>query len=166
MIRFVALIIILFGLLQANVSVAGQLTSEVDSSQPIEITSQQLEILQLEQKSVFTGNVVAKQGGMTLAAEQIIVFFLEEGNQIDRLEAIGNVHFTQLDREATADRAVYRQQEEVLFLVGSAQVKQGLNQINGDEITLYIKENKSLVKSSEQNRVKAVIVPEQKKDTQ
>ena len=151
---------------QAAAVFAAQTVPGIESNQPIEITSQQLEVLQSERKSVFTGEVVAKQGDMTLYADELTVFFLKEGNQIDRLEATGNVKFTQLDRTATADKAVYRQNEEILLLTGNAQVKQGANQIAGDEITLYVRENRSLIKSSAHNRVKAVIVPDKQKATQ
>ncbi|MCK5914117.1 MAG: hypothetical protein KAG12_09575, partial [Desulfuromusa sp.] len=41
---------------------AGEVAPEFDQSQPIEITSQQLEVLQQQRQSIFTGDVVAKQG--------------------------------------------------------------------------------------------------------
>lgn len=139
-----------------------QTVPTIDTSQPIEILSQQLEVLQQENKSIFSGDVVATQGDMTLAADRLVVYFVEE-NQIDRLEATGRVRFSQLDRVATADRAVYRQQDETLLLQGNASVVQGENSVQGDEIMFYVRENRSVVKGSSQKRVKAVIVQEKGK---
>lgn len=130
-----------------------------DGNQPIEVTAKRLEVLQQEHRSVFTGQVVVRQGDMTLRTEQLTVFFAPESEEIERFDALGQVEFEQLDRTAFADRAVYQRQQEILRLVGNARVKQGENVISGDEITLYIRENRSTVQSSSSNRVKAVIIP-------
>lgn len=161
-------LLLLFGVLCCCVSVtyAAEVTSGFDRNQPIEITAQKLEVLQLERESTFTGDVVAVQGEMTLYADKLIIYLLAAEDQVDRLEATGNVRFVQLDRLATADRAVFYQQQEVLVLTGNAVVTQGKNTVSGDEITLFIQENRTQVKGSKTNRVKAVIVPEQKKENQ
>jgi len=159
-------LLLLSGVLCCCVSVtfAEEVTSGFDRNQPVEITAQQLEVLQLERQSIFTGDVVAVQGEMTLHADKLIVYLQEAQQQIDRLEAIGGVKFVQLDRVATADRAVFQQVDEVLILTGNAVVTQGGNSVSGDEITLFIQEDRTVVKGSKTNRVKAVIVPEKKKE--
>ena len=159
-------LLLLFGVLCCCVSVtfAEEVTSGFDRNQSVEITAQQLEVLQLERQSIFTGDVVAVQGEMTLYADKLIVYLQEAQQQIDRLEAIGGVKFVQLDRVATADRAVFQQVDEVLILTGNAVVTQGGNSVSGDEITLFIQEDRTVVKGSKTNRVKAVIVPEKKKE--
>jgi len=141
---------------------AADTKTELDRNQPIEITAQQLEVLQQQRQSIFIGDVVAKQGEMILHADKLIVFLHKNQDQIERLDAIGGVKVLQLDRIATAEKAVFHQAEEILVLIGNAEVTQGKNIISGDEITLYMKENRTLIKSSEKSRVKAVIVPEKK----
>jgi len=162
------LLLLLFGVLCCCVSVvfAEEVTSGFDRNQPIEVTAQKLEVLQLERQSIFTGDVVAVQGEMTLYADKLIIYLQEAQQQVDRLEAIGGVKFVQLDRVATADRAVFQQVDEVLILTGNAVVTQGGNSVSGDEITLFIQEDRTVVKGSKTNRVKAVIVPEKKKEKQ
>jgi lipopolysaccharide export system protein LptA len=150
----------------ASVAFADEVASGFDRNQPIEITAQKLEVLQLERQSIFTGDVVAVQGEMTLYADKLIIHLQDAQQQIDYLEAIGEVRFVQLGRIATADRAVFQQEEEVLVLTGNAVVTQGGNTVSGDEITLFIQENRTLVKGSEKKRVKAVIVPEKKEEKQ
>ncbi|MFK5926522.1 MAG: lipopolysaccharide transport periplasmic protein LptA [Desulfuromusa sp.] len=150
----------------ASVVCADEAALKLDRNQPIEITAQQLEVLQQQRQSIFTGEVVAKQGEMTLYAEKLLVFFQKDQNQVERLEAIGKVRVIQLDRVATAEKAVFYQAEETLVLIGNAEVTQGKNTISGDEITLYLKENRTLIKSSGKSRVKAIIVPEKKQEKQ
>ena len=162
------LLLVLFGIscCCGSVVFADEAKPELDRNQPIEITAQQLEVLQQQRQSIFTGDVVAKQGEMTLYADKLIVVFKKNQDQVERLEVIGGVRVLQLDRIATAAKAVFYQAEERLILSGNAEVTQGQNKISGDEITLYMKENRSLVKSSENSRVKAVIVPAKKQEKQ
>jgi len=132
-----------------------------DRNQPIEVTAQQLEMLQLQRQSVFTGDVVARQGEMTLYAQKLIIFLQPDEDQVERMEATGGVRILQLDRVATAEQVVFYQLDEMLILRGNAEVVQGANKISGEEIRLYLRENRSVVKSSESGRVRATIVPEQ-----
>jgi len=132
------------------------------STLPIEVTAQQLEADQQQRQAIFSGEVVAKQGDITLYSDKLIVYSLPEEDQVDRLEAFGHVRVVQIDRTATADRAIYRQFEETLVLYGNAEVHQGKNRVAGDEIIVYLRENRSLVKSGENGgRVKAVLFPKQ-----
>jgi len=147
-----------------SVAFATEATPKLDRTQPIEITAQELEVLQQQRQSIFTGEVVATQGDMTLYAEKLTVFFQQDQDQIKRLEATGKVRVIQLDRVATADKAVFHQTDDTLVLIGNAEVTQGQNKVSGDEITLYLKENRTLIKSSKKNRVKATIVPEKKQE--
>ncbi|WP_321369919.1 lipopolysaccharide transport periplasmic protein LptA [uncultured Desulfuromusa sp.] len=145
---------------------AAEVDGELDRNQPIVVTAQQLEVLQQQRQSVFTGEVVAKQGDMTLYAEKLIIIFQQDQDQVERMDAVGGVRVIQLDRVATAEKAVFRQAEETLVLVGSAEVTQGNNTVTGDEITVFLKENRTVIKSSEKNRVKATIVPEKSQEQQ
>ena len=138
--------------------------TSLDTKQPIEITAQKLELIQQQRQSIFTGDVVAKQGDMTLSADKLTVFLLEKQDQIDRLEAEGAVKVVQLNRVATADRAVFYQLEEKLVLSGHAVVVEDNNKVSGEEIDIYLKENRSVIKSSNNSRVKAVIVPVKKQE--
>ncbi len=159
------LVLLLF-LFSVSVVWSDEILPAQDENQPIEITARQLEAFQSERKSVFTGDVIAKQGDMTLFAETLTVFFQQEQNQVERMEALGGVRVVQLDRVATAEKAIFQQADETLTLIGQAEVRQGQNQIAGEEIILYLKESRSLIKSSEKGRVKAVIVPEKKQEQQ
>lgn len=136
------------------------------SSLPIEVTAQQLDADQAGRKATFSGEVVARQGDVTLYCDKLIAYSLPEVDQVDRLEAFGNVRVIQLDRTAIADQAVYRQLEGTLVLYGNAEVHQGQNKVAGEEIVVYLQENRSIVKSGESGRVKAVLFPKQEQEQQ
>lgn len=135
-----------------------------DRDQPLEIISQQLEVLQGQQKSIFIGAVVAAQGDMTLYTDVLTLFF-DDQNDVRRIEAEGAVRIVDPLRTASADRVVFDRDEDTLIFSGHAEITQGENRISGDEIILYIGQNRSLVRSKDSGRVRAVILPETKSET-
>lgn len=144
------------------VAAAGDAADEV-SQGPLEVTATRLDVDEQQGTAVFSGEVVAKRGDMTLYAETLTIYRVGQTDQIDRIEASGGVRIVQQDRVGTSQRAVFHQQEERLVLSGNAMIQQGQNQVAGDEIVLFTRENRSLVKSGEDGRVRAVFFPEQER---
>ena len=130
---------------------------------PIEVISQQMEADQNSRQVVFTGDVVAKRGGMTVYAERLTLYFVEQDKErrIERLEAEGGVRVVDGQRVATGRHLDYFQADEKMILTGDAQIHQGENLVAGDEITLFLRDNRSLVKSGKDGRVRAVFLPQQ-----
>lgn len=157
-----ALLLLFSILLSASGAVAAPERLPDPSSLPIEVTAQQLDADQGQRRATFSGEVVAKQGDITLYCDKLVVYSLPDQEQVDRLEAFGHVRVIQLDRTATADRAVYRQLQGTLVLYGNAEVHQEQNTVAGEEITVYLRDNRSVVKGGDGGRVKAVLFPKQK----
>ena len=63
-------------------------------------------------------------------------------------------------REMTGDKAVFDGLKETIIVSGNTVVRDGKNSISGDRITIYVKEDRSVVENTE-GRVKAVIFPGQ-----
>ena len=64
---------------------------------------------------------------------------------------------------ATAEKAVYYQKDEKMVLTGNPVVKQGNDSIEGDRITIFLKENRNVVESSGDRKVRATIFPNSEK---
>jgi lipopolysaccharide export system protein LptA len=128
---------------------------------PIEVTSQRMESDQQAGKVLFVGEVVGKRGSMTIYAEQLALYFVEEDGQrnLDRIEAAGKVRVVDGERVATAERLDYLQASEKMTLSGNAEVHQGGNLVKGDEIEIFVREDRSLVKSDKGGRVRAIFTP-------
>ena len=91
-------LLILFGILCCcgSVTFAEETDRTLDKNQPIEITAQHLEILEQQRQSIFTGDVVAIQGDMTLSADRLIISLQESQDQIDgwkRLATYGSFNW-------------------------------------------------------------------------
>jgi len=134
---------------------------------PIHIVSDSLEAYQQQQRVVFIGHVVAKQGELTIRGDRMTVFYLEQAHpesdeerlagKIDRVEVDGNVHITQKKVVATGDRVVYFSEENKIVLTGKPRVERGKDFIQGEKITLFLDSEKSVVEGGPSQPVEATI---------
>ena len=131
------------------------------SAQPLRITSQKLEADNKNLFILFTGNVVAKQGEMTIFADVARVDYekKEEGNEVREIVATGNVKIQQGDRVATGQKAVFYNTEQKIVLTGQPKVWQGKDMISGEKITVLLEEDKSFVESGPDRRVEVILYP-------
>ncbi len=138
-------------------------TGKSDSSaQPINIKSNELYTDSNARTATFIGKVVAKQNDVTIFADKLIIHYPEEGGQVDRVEAIGNVRIVQLNRLGTGGRAVYENKEGKITLYQNPKVYQDKNVVSGKVITYYLEDEKSVVTGGPETRVEATIYPKSK----
>jgi len=129
--------------------------------QPIRITSAQLEVDNKSGVILFKGNVVAKQGEMTIYADASQVFYekKEEGNEVREIVATGNVRIQEGNRLATAQKAVFINEEQKIILTGQPKVWQGKDMVSGEKITILLEEDKSYVEGGPERRVEVILYP-------
>jgi lipopolysaccharide transport protein LptA len=93
-------------------------------------------------------------------ANRLHAAYSRKTNAIERIEAEGAVRFVQEGREVRAARATLFNLEQRVVFSGGAIMRQGENTIQGETITIYLKENRAEVAGTEGGgRVKAVINP-------
>jgi len=131
-----------------------------DSSQPINVSSDRLEADDQAGRVKFLGHVVVEQGGLSLYADEIQLYYQGDKRDIERLEAYGDVRIVQGERVATAGKAVFFNREKRIVLTESPVVHQGDDSISGDEITFYLEQEKSVVNSKEGSRINAIFHPQ------
>lgn len=135
----------------------------------IVIHSQTLEADDVSRRVTFTGQVDAQRGDLGINCEKMVVYYLEAGSKgaeggasrrIERIVASGNVKITRGEGgTARSDEAVYYESEEKIVLTGHPVLTQGNDVVEGDRVTFFLKDNRSIVESSDSKRVKAVIHP-------
>ena len=124
---------------QSSGSFLGAMGQPIDTSAPIEISADALEVLQAEQVAVFTGNVDAIQGDMRLQASSIRVHYNSgggTGGEISRIDAEGNVNVSSATETASGDNAVYDVEASEVRMQGNVVLTQGGNVIQGDRLTI------------------------------
>jgi lipopolysaccharide export system protein LptA len=127
---------------------------------PVTVDADRLEANRKDGLVVFIGNVVAQQDGSTQYADRMEVYLDSAGERIMRTVSTGGVRIITKDcRMGTATRAEYYDEDQRILLIGNARVWQDDNVVTGDLITIYLAEDKSVVESGKQDRVKAVFHP-------
>lgn len=132
-------------------------------SLPINIVSDRLEADDMAKKVNFIGHVIVRRGDVTLYAHEVLVTYLQGKGDIEKIIASGEVRIIQNERIATAERATLFQKEGKILLTGAARLLQGKDSIEGEEITVLINEEKSIIKAQQGGRVQAIFHPNEPK---
>jgi lipopolysaccharide export system protein LptA len=134
------------------------ISNDAAKTSQIQVSSDTLEIDNKLNLVTFTGNVYAKRDAFTINCEKMFIHYKKiEGKTdpqntnsgIEKIIATGEVKISRSDGSlAMADKAVYYQDNDELVLTGKPVVKQGDDFVEGSSITLFIKENRSIVKDA------------------
>lgn len=155
-------------LAQETGSSAPFIGTRTDSSAPIEIVADTLEVKQKEQLAIFRGNVDALQDDMRLRADTLIVHYRENKENpdqpgISKIEAEGNVFVSSPKETAEGARGIYDVDRSRIDLVGGVVLTQGENVVRGERLEMNLATGESKVASSDGGgRVRGLFVPDKK----
>ncbi|MEM8572103.1 MAG: LptA/OstA family protein [Pseudomonadota bacterium] len=115
-------------------------TEAHDSTQRIEVTSDQLDLDQAAGTAIFTGDVRAAQGALRIAADEITVFYAEDAagaqGQISRLEARGAVTVTNGLEAAESETASYDVATGIVVMEGDVLLTQGTSAVSSETLRI------------------------------
>ena len=151
-------------------SAVAQESIALDSGQPVEIVADTLEVLQPQQKAIFTGNVIATQGNINMKAARMVVFYHNAGaanaansEGIHKIEADGDVLFTTPVETAQGDQAVYNVDTETIDLTGNVLLTREKNVLKGTKLTYNMATGRSVLQSARgtkgSGRVRGLFLP-------
>lgn len=143
-----------------------------DSSQPIEIVSDSLEVRQAEQIAIFTGSVEAKQGDLTLTADKLDVHFDQdaedaedsETGSIRKVIAVGSVFLATPTETAQGSWAEYDVETGMIRMTGDVILNQGANAIRGEALNIDLNSGLGRMESSGGGRVQSVFAPSKEQE--
>lgn len=130
-----------------------------ENQAPIEVTSERMEALSAPRRVLFSGTVVASQGDIVMYADRMTIYFRENDNEVARIHAEGRVRIVQGERVATGDTGIFHRDEQMVVLSGNPRIIQGRDSVEGDEIIVYLQEERSIVKSREGAPARAIFHP-------
>jgi lipopolysaccharide export system protein LptA len=142
-------------------------SKEESKAAPIVIQSNSLEIDNKKRIIIFKGEVDAKEKTFNIQCDELLLYYIEASApvenedpnlKVDRIVARGRVKIIRPEGgSASAEHAVYYQAEERVVLTGNPIVSQGDDFIEGERITLFMRESRSVVEGSKKRKVKAVV---------
>jgi len=135
------LIAVLCLLAPASASVA----LEKGDREPMVVTSARMEADELGNTVTFVGEVTLKKEAMTLTADHLVVFYDPATKGVREIEALDNVVVRKEGRVARANKAIYYSKDEKIVLTGDARINENENQLGGERITLFMRDDRSIV---------------------
>lgn len=117
-----------------------------DANAPIDISSQRIEVQDRANRAVFAGDVIARQGELTLATARLTVAYSNAGGlEINRLDASGGVTVKSPSETARGNFGIYDLDRKIITLVGGVQLNRNGSQINGQRLTIDLNSGRAVV---------------------
>jgi len=149
-----------------------------NSNEPIDIEADTLEVQDAKRIAIFSGNVKAVQGKMTMRSKRLKVKYSGEqagaagaagekksgATQITSITAEGKVLIESGDNQtATSDWALFDVIKQTVTIGGNVVLSQGENVIKGDQLVIDLKTNRSRFVNrgdpSKRKRVRGLFMP-------
>ena len=128
-----------------------------DPEQPVEVTSERLEVDQEGGIATFIGDVIVVQGQMRLTAPRVRVEYTTgEAGRIERMHATGGVTMVNGEETAEGDEAVYAVDGGTVVMTGDVIVTQGPNVISGDQLDVDLDSGRGTM----EGRVRTIFQPD------
>lgn len=131
-------------------------STKQDSTLPVEVTADNLDINQEDGTAVFTGNVLIGQGAMRLSAPRVLVIYKKDNSGIENMEATGGVTLVSGEDAAEAQQAEYNIDSGEIRMQGDVLLVQGINALSGDRLFVDTRAGTARVTG----RVKTILQPE------
>lgn len=135
---------------QAETVKTPELSKSTRKKQPVDIESNSMEILEKENKAIFTGKVVAKRGNVTLNSDKLVVDFVKEKDDkgankttVTFLHATGSVLIITKTQRITGQWARMDVKADKAVVGGNVMVKQGSTIIKGKKLKVNLKTDHS-----------------------
>ena len=109
-----------------------------DTSLPVEVTADVLDVNQENGSAEFRGNVEVGQGEMRLSAARVLVIYDDARSRIKRMEATGGVVLVNGPDAAEAERADYSIDTGVIVMSGDVLLTQGPNALTSQRMTVNL----------------------------
>jgi len=126
---------------------------------PVDIVADIMEGLEKGKIIVFKGNVVAKQEDLQIFSETMTAYLNETSNEIDKVEAKGNVKIVKAERTATCEEALFENAKGEITLKGNVVVYSGPDRLAGDTVIYYLNEDRVSVEGEKDKRARITVHP-------
>ncbi len=142
---------LLIGLLTLTVLAApalAQLLKGHNVNAPVDVSAEHTEVLDRENRAIFSGNVHVVQEGLTLNAARLTVAYHKSGTgspEMDRFDAQGGVSLTSPTQNAHSEVAIYDLNRKLITMIGGVDLQQGSNTVHGARLTVDLVSGRSVM---------------------
>ena len=165
----------MFAALLAGHPAAAQLAQNSDA--PVDLTADELEVVNSECLSIWRGSAEALQDNSRLRADVLKTFFRVTGRtrasttstancgELARIEANGNVFYVTPEQRVRGSNAVYEAGSETITVTGDVVLVQGQNVLRGTKVVINVANGQAQMEGgakgrNKPGRVRGVFYPE------
>ena len=145
--RFIA--VAALALVAAGTAAAQQGVSALkghDSRAPIDLSADRAEAQDRADRAIFSGNVIVRQGEMTLRTARLTVAYAsQDGIDINRIDASGGVTVVSPSETAKGDFAVYDLDQGLITMVGNVRLERGGSFLSGGRLTIDLDSGRAVM---------------------
>ena len=139
-------ILALLPLLAVAPAAGQQSGSGFNSNAPVDIDADRIEVQDRADRAIFSGNVVARQGNMTMNAARVTVAYTNtSGVQVERIEASGGVTLRTPSETARGNFAIYDVDRRIVTMIGGVHLTQGSNRVEGGRLVLDLNSHRAVM---------------------
>ena len=169
------------GFLAASALWVGPASAQLaqNSDAPVDITADQLEVVNAECSATYRGGAEALQDTVRLRAEVLKIYYKPGapkpagaapgascGSQLDRMEATGTVYYLTPQQRVRGDAAVYDATADTITITGDVVAAQGQNILRGSKLVIKVATGDAQMQSqvtgrNKPGRVRTVLYPKQ-----
>ena len=140
------LLAVLAGAALISTAAPAQTIRNHNSNAPVNFDAGSLELQDRADRVVLSGGVTATQAGLTMKASRVTAAYTSGGGiDVERLDATGGVTITKDDLRATSNSAIYDLNANLITLIGSVNLVQGANRLNGGRLVIDLNSGRSTI---------------------
>ena len=117
-----------------------------NSNAPVDVAADRIEVQDRADRAVFSGNVVVRQGGLTLTAARLTVAYSSSGGiEIERIDASGGVLLRSASETARGQFAIYDLRRRLVTVIGGVTLTRGDSHINGGRLIIDLDSGRAVM---------------------
>jgi lipopolysaccharide export system protein LptA len=117
-----------------------------DSRAPIDLSADRAEAQDRADRAIFSGNVIVRQGDLTLRTARLTVAYASQGGiDINRIDASGGVTVVSPSETARGDFAVYDLDQGLITMVGNVRLVRGGSFLSGGRLTIDLDSGRAVM---------------------
>jgi lipopolysaccharide export system protein LptA len=117
-----------------------------NSDGPVDVAADRIEVQDRADRAILSGNVVVRQGDLTLTAARLTVAYSGGGGpQLRRIDATGGVVVRGPAETARGDIGIYDLEKRIITLIGDVSLVQKDAKVNGGRLTIDLDSGRAVM---------------------
>ena len=118
----------------------------LDTSSPVDVAADRIEVQDRADRAIFSGNVEVRQGNLRLSTARLTVAYASAGGiEIERLEASGGVLLRSPSETARSQYAIYDLDRRIVTMIGGVALTRGASHVEGGRLVLDLDSGRAVM---------------------